>query len=475
VLFNSYSFLLFFLVVLVASRALAPWRARKCFLLVASYVFYAAWNPPFVILLWFSTLLDWSVAKKLDRVERPSRRRVLLAVSLVGNLGLLGFFKYGGFLLDNFVGAANLLGWTFKPADVDIILPVGISFYTFQTISYTFDVYRRRIRRWHSFLDYALYVTFFPQLVAGPIVRARDFLPQCVEPHRATGAQLGWGLALVVMGLFEKIVVADALMAPVVEFVYDSQAAASFGAAWTGTFAFAVQIFCDFAGYSSCAIGVAMCLGFELPVNFRFPYAACGLADFWRRWHISLSSWLRDYLYVPLGGNRKGSVRTYLNIMATMLLGGLWHGAAWTFIFWGGLHGMYLVVERVLKNVIPEGRFRGARSARIVWGLLTFVLVSFTWVFFRARTFHRAFTLARAMLGNAPAGAELVIDPLRAVAVIGTTMVLLAVHWSLRGGTLEDAVRKCPWLLRAFILAGMMVAIVMMMSGEERAFIYFQF
>ncbi|MHC4180894.1 MAG: MBOAT family O-acyltransferase, partial [Planctomycetota bacterium] len=219
-------------------------------------------------------------------------------LSLITNLGLLGFFKYGGFLLENFVVLLNTAGIQYEPALPDIVLPVGISFYTFQTLSYTLDVYRGKTRPWMSFLDFALFVTFFPQLVAGPIIRSGDFLPQCIEPRRATGRQLSWGLTLLVLGLFEKIVVADGLLAPISDKVYAQAGEAGFLDAWCGTLAFSGQIFCDFAGYSTCAIGIALCLGFAIQDNFRFPYAAGGFSDFWRRWHVSLSSWLRDYLYI---------------------------------------------------------------------------------------------------------------------------------------------------------------------------------
>ena len=293
-LFNSYTFVLFFGVVLCLHNLRLPWRAKKFNLLLASYLFYAAWNPPFVVLLWISTLVDWFVAKRMHRAASPVVRRALLMVSLAVNLGLLGFFKYSGFLIENFRAVLQLVSIEFVPPRMDIILPVGISFYTFQTLSYTLDIYFGKTRPWHSFLDYALYVTFFPQLVAGPIVRAVHFLPQCPEPRRATRDELGWGLTLMLIGLFQKVVVADGLLAPVAEAVYDTKVVATPASAWLGTLAFAGQIFCDFAGYSTCAIGAALCLGFRLPRNFHYPYAAIGFSDFWRRWHISLSSWLRD-------------------------------------------------------------------------------------------------------------------------------------------------------------------------------------
>lgn len=305
--FNSLTFLLFFAVVTALHYVPLPWRTRKANLLLASYLFYAAWNPPFVLLLWFSTMVDWYLAGRIHQSTDDHRRRWLLSLSILTNLGLLGYFKYGYFVLNNLVGVLSAAGIEYRPADLDIILPIGISFYTFQTLSYTIDVYRRRLTPGKSFLDYALYVTFFPQLVAGPIVRAGEFLPQCLTPRRATGSQFGWGLILLVVGLFQKVVLADTLLSPVVDKVYGAGSGIGTIEAWIGTLAFSGQIFFDFAGYSTCAIGVAMCLGFSLPDNFRYPYGAIGFSEFWQRWHISLSSWLRDYLYVPLGGSRHGA------------------------------------------------------------------------------------------------------------------------------------------------------------------------
>ncbi|MCX8012842.1 MAG: MBOAT family protein, partial [Rectinema sp.] len=296
-LFNSYTFVIFFALTLAAYAFPLSWRVRKFNLLWLSYIFYAAWNPPFVVLLWFSTVLDWFCGRWVYSAGSRFKRKLALVLSLAGNLGMLGFFKYGGFLLENFTTLLNAFGMDFHPAAPSVVLPVGISFYTFQTLSYTIDIYRGRLAPARSFLDYALFVTFFPQLVAGPIVRAADFLPQCEEPKRTSSANLGWGMSLMVSGLFLKMAVADGVMAPMVEAAYDRGVGVSAIAAWIGTLAFSMQIFCDFAGYSYCALGAAACMGFRLPTNFRAPYAAIGFSDFWRRWHISLSTWLRDYLY----------------------------------------------------------------------------------------------------------------------------------------------------------------------------------
>ena len=351
--FNSLSFAVFLAVVLLLYQLPFRWRIHKLILLVASYVFYMAWNPPFVALLWISTLTDWFIARRLQQTDDDLRRRLLVGASLGVNLGLLAFFKYSGFALENFAALLGAVGVDYQPAAPDLVLPLGISFYTFQTLSYTLDVYRRESEPCGSFLDYALFVTFFPQLVAGPIVRSRTFLPQCTERRRASASQWTSGISLLSLGLFQKIVLADALLAPVAESVFDSNTIPDAASAWIGTLAFSGQIFCDFSGYSSCAIGVALCLGFVLPENFAAPYASIGFSDFWRRWHISLSSWLRDYLYISLGGNRRGASRTYVNLMLTMLIGGLWHGASWSFVVWGGLHGFYLVAERVARENFP--------------------------------------------------------------------------------------------------------------------------
>ena len=275
--FSSLLFLAFFAAVLLIHNLPLPWKVRKLNLLWLSYLFYAAWNPPFVVLLWLSTIIDWYVGKWLSRAEGKQQRRWLLLLSLSVNLGILGYFKYGGFLVENFARFVGALGVDWQPARFDVVLPIGISFYTFQTLSYTLDIFNRRIKPWHSFLDYALFVTFFPQLVAGPIVRARQFLPQCVDAPRVSAAQFGWGLYLFLIGLFEKIVIADGLLAPGVERIFDGTDPPSGLDGWVGAFGFTSQVFCDFSGYSLCAIGVALCLGFRLPTNFPLPVRCGGL------------------------------------------------------------------------------------------------------------------------------------------------------------------------------------------------------
>jgi alginate O-acetyltransferase complex protein AlgI len=406
------------------------------------------------------------------RAKAERTRKLWMITSVVVNIGMLAYFKYGGFLLSNFVALAASVGVHYQPPKWDIVLPVGISFYTFATLSYTLDVYLRRAKPAAHFLDYALFVTFFPHLVAGPIMRPTELVPQFAEPRRATAHQIHFGLALIILGLFQKVVLADGFLSPVVEKVFDAhEGVPKMLDAWVATLAFSGQIFCDFAGYSSTAIGVAMCLGFAMPDNFRFPYAAVGFSDFWRRWHITLSSWLRDYLYIPLGGNRYGPVRTYTALMGTMLLGGLWHGAAWTFVVWGGLHGTYLAVERWLR-----ARFSGwtpGPAAIVALGLLTYFLVNITWVFFRAKTFTGAATMLRSMAGAAanPVPMLALLPMVFALVIVGG---IVGTHWAMRGKTLEIAVERTPaWLVGA-ILALMAVAVVAE-QGKGSAFIYFQF
>ena len=468
-LFNSLTFVVFFAVVLVLFRVLPSWPAKKVLLLIASYVFYGAWNPPFVLLLLFSTFVDYWAAQRMARAESPRARKGFLVVSLVANLGLLGFFKYGEFLLENFVALVNHLGVQWQPAAPDIVLPVGISFYTFQTLSYTIDVYRKSLKPARSFLDFAVFVSFFPQLVAGPIVRAADFLYQLERETFIRARALGWGLFLMTLGLFQKMVIADGFLATTADAVFGNPGPTSQLDSWIGAIAFAGQIFCDFAGYSTCAIGAALCFGFHLVDNFRFPYAAVGFRDFWRRWHVSLSTWLRDYLYVPLGGNRHGPGRMYLALMGTMVLGGLWHGASWNFVVWGTLHGLFLVVERRLSRVVGRPR---SLPVRLGAGVLTYALVCLAWVFFRAKDLPTSGMIVASMLGAIPA--QPILPTLGIAKVVLVTAVMIGTHVALRNRRLEDVVGRVPAPVLVLVWSAMLLSICLMQGGGD-AFIYFQF
>jgi D-alanyl-lipoteichoic acid acyltransferase DltB (MBOAT superfamily) len=470
--FNSLTFLVFFAIVLAIHHLPISARARKLNLVAFSYLFYAAWNPPFVALLWLSTTVDWVVSGRMGRNPSPAKRKALLIVSLSTNLGLLATFKYGDFLLSNFSQLLSSFGIAYQPPAMNIILPVGISFYTFQTLSYTIEVYRGRLKPWPSLLDFALFVSFFPQLVAGPIVRATDFLPQCIEPRRATRNQLSWGLTMLTIGVAQKVVLADTLLAPVVDKVYDASASAGSLIAWIATFAFSAQIFFDFAGYSSCAIGIALCLGFTLPANFRSPYAAVGFSDFWRRWHISLSSWLRDYLYISLGGNRKGLKRTQVNLVITMLLGGLWHGASWNFVVWGGLHGGYLLIERVAQVIVGGARWTQLWVVRFAAGTLTYLLVCIAWVFFRAQSFSDAANILHALFHYVPNAIPI---PGRELLLAAPTIIMMLVtHLLLRNTTFDQVWARVPWWIQSIFLSILLMSVALV-PGADRAFIYFQF
>lgn len=469
--FNSLTFLIFFAVVLGLHALPLSWKIKKTNLLLVSYVFYAAWNPPFVVLLWISTLTDWFAAKRMATSEGATKR-FYLVISIVVNLGLLGYFKYGHFLDENFALLMSSLGVEYQVSPGSIILPLGISFYTFQSMSYSFDVYRKSIKPADSILDFALYVSFFPQLVAGPILRAGFFLQQLVEDNRDRLADYGWGCALIVIGLFEKVVLADGLLAPVVEIVYGATANASTIDAWVGTLAFAGQIFFDFNGYSVIAVGLALCLGFKLPWNFLSPYAAVGFSDFWRRWHVTLSAWLRDYVYISFGGNRLGKLRTYVNLMLTMLLGGLWHGASWLFVLWGAAHGLLLVLERLANRMFGKWAVLDTGAARFVLGGITFVLVCLTWVLFRADNVDAAQQMLAAML--MPVAGLVITDLSQVLTVLAVIAALLGTHCYMRGREFGSMLKSLPWPVIGLILAAMLIAIVLS-PGEERDFIYFDF
>src|SRR2546425_8434715 len=399
-LFNSLTFIVFFVVVVTLYWSLNGWNLRKNLLVVASYIFYGAWNPPFAALLFSTTAMDFWLGRRIAKAKGRHSRRGWLVGSVCMNLSMLGFFKYGNFLLQNFQWLLARIGIIYQPPHLDILLPVGISFYTFHSLSYTLDIYRGVLQPTKSLRDFVLAVSFFPQLVAGPIVRAGDFLPQLVTAPGLRMGQFLWGLLLMTLGLFEKIVLADTMLSGSADRVFSYAGPLVALDSWAGVMAFAGQIFFDFAGYSICAIGAALCLGFHLKDNFRFPYAAIGFSDFWRRWHISLSTFLRDYLYIPIGGNRAGAARAMLNLVIVMFLGGLWHGAAWTFVVWGLLHGSYLVIERVIRVCFEDAPWAKNFATKFLAGLATYTAVCIAWVFFRASDFTIATRMLRGMFGG---------------------------------------------------------------------------
>ncbi|MBI5915866.1 MAG: MBOAT family protein, partial [Bacteroidetes bacterium] len=399
-IFNSLTFL-GFIGIFLPGYFLLKKEARLAWSLVGSYFFYGWWDWRFLGLIFLSTLVDFYLGKLIDREDEEKKRRRMMVISCTVNLAFLGFFKYFDFFIGSFRSLLAGFGLETDIGTLDIILPVGISFYTFQSMSYTIDVYRRDLKAEPSFLKYATFVAFWPQLVAGPIVRAADFLPQFKKDHDWNWDRAVSGTGRILWGFFKKVAIADSL-APFVEQCFAEPMAFTSINLWIAVFFYSFQIYCDFSGYSDIAIGFARILGFGFNENFRTPYFSQNFSEFWSRWHISLSSWLRDYLYIPLGGNRHGKLSTYKNNMLTMLLGGLWHGASWTFVFWGFLHGLYLIVQRQLGK--PFGSLmRGLRLPKAVQVGINIALVYFftnlAWIFFRANGFAKAMQVIAGMAG----------------------------------------------------------------------------
>ena len=472
--FDSITFLLFFAILLVTYNLPASWSSKKNQLLFGSYIFYGAWNPWFLPLLLFTTTLDWLLAIAIDKAQQ-THKKIFLTITIVSNLSVLIFFKYILFFFEVIQEFLAVFSIQMPDVEFSIILPLGISFYTFHSLSYCIDVYRGKFKATRSWRDYALYVSFFPQLVAGPIVRWTFMREQIETPRKSSMQGVTIGIAFMLLGMFEKIVLSDNVFAPIANqlFALDEINSAQ---AWVATAAFSGQIFCDFAGYSTCAIGAALALGFRLPVNFRNPYAAIGLSDFWQRWHISLSTWLRDYLYIPLGGNRRSGIFTYRNLMLTMLIGGLWHGAAWNFIIWGGIHGVFLIVERVLKqllNGILQFKPLKLISAVLGW-MMTLLAVMFAWAWFRVGSLEQGVEWTFKLLNIVE-----LFDHARRVfpdfsLMLGCFLALVTIHVLFRKTSLEQLLSKTPLMLLA-LLMGVLATFIIISPGDSNAFIYFQF
>lgn len=442
--------------------------ARKWILLAASYYFYAYWDWRFAGLLLSCTAVNYWVAKRLELAGETAARKWLMAVSLGYSLGVLGFFKYFNFFVDSF---RILLGYAPDEArTLDIILPVGISFYTFQTLSYTIDVYRRELKACRSFRDLALYVAFFPQLVAGPIVRASEFLPQLETPRTLTWQRAYDGFRQFVFGLFKKVFIADQL-AGFVDPSFDNAAALDGATLWIVVIAYAIQIYCDFSGYSDMAIGIARAMGYDFSRNFDHPYIATSIQDFWRRWHISLSTWLRDYLYIPLGGNRCGKRRTYINLMLTMLLGGLWHGANWTFVAWGAIHGLALCADRLYRMHSPKA-CRGQESTgwKAVSGwAVTMLVVLVAWVFFRSPDISAAIGILGQMFAFSPGLTWLHPFAIAVIVAVAMQHILIAC------GKSRWLELRSPTVVSITILFTMIWLVIAFYPRAFQPFIYFQF
>ena len=474
-LFNSFPFLVFlpaFLAAYFATRG----QVRLVVCLAASYLFYGWWDWRFLGLIAFSTLIDYVVGIRIVDTDDARRKKAWLLLSVVTNLGLLAVFKYFNFFLDSVYRATGFFGFTEHPAFLSIILPVGISFYTFQTLSYSIDVYRESIEVERNLLRFATYVAFFPQLVAGPIVRASLFLPQLRRDHPFLWSGFLLGLGQVLVGYFKKVVVADSL-ALYVDRVFDAPEAFTPISITVGVVFYAFQIYCDFSGYSDIAIGVARMLGYDFGVNFDTPYFSKSFSEFWTRWHISLSSWLRDYLYIPLGGNRHGTVNTYRNLMITMLLGGLWHGASWTFVFWGFLHGLYLVVQRLVGpsygRLVERLRVPGPVRDGVAM-LVVFALTCFAWIFFRSADLPTAFHIigeVASVRGVRFGDLQLKMYVLKGGMMVG---LLVAVEALSKRISLPSLVLERP-VWRTFAFASIIWLILLFGAFGGGQFIYFQF
>ena len=474
--FNSFVFFIFLALVLPVFYLLRGQRQKASWLLIASYVFYGYWDWRFCSLLLISTVVDFFVGRALHAADDETRRKHLLWVSCAVNLGILGIFKYFNFFAASIQDTAQSMGMTVDFLHLNIILPVGISFYTFQTMSYTIDIYRRKLEPTDSFIDFALFVSFFPQLVAGPIERARNLLPEIAVLGKPTRTQISEGLVLLTVGYFKKVLIGDAC-GRIVDHIFGQPELYKSPELLAGLILFSIQIYADFSGYSNIARGLAKLLGIELMKNFEQPYLSANITEFWRRWHISLSSWLRDYLYIGLGGNRRGNGRTYLNLMTTMLLGGLWHGASWTFVVWGGLHGLYLAVHKMVlgdRKVTDRLTYTGpASAARWIVGVIgTNLLVLLTWLFFRAADFDQAWYFLDQFAHWQ--GSELAGRFLGITLAFGAMMVLL--------DSLEYFTRSHVWLLKlrpaataGICTAVMIVVLLYMATVEPMPFVYFQF
>ncbi len=474
--FNSISFAVFLPAVFLLYW-LIPRKYQWVLLLVSSYYFYMSWNAKYVTLILFTTVVSYCCGLFLEKAKKPKYKRMVLGIALASCLGILFVFKYFNFFMGTIRDVGRLFAVQVHPATLNLLLPVGISFYTFQTLSYVIDVYYGRVCPEKHFGRYAVFVSFFPQLVAGPIERTGNLLPQIRQEHCFRYEDAVYGLRQMLWGFFKKIVIADTL-ARYVDLVFDNPYLHRGGALLLAALFFSIQIYCDFSGYSDIAVGTARLFGIKLMTNFKSPYLSGSINEFWRRWHISLSSWFRDYVYIPLGGNRKGKIRRYVNVLATFLLSGLWHGAAGTFVFWGGLHGL----AQVLENIAGLNR---RKRHYIVSSVPVFIFVTFAWIFFRADTIQDAFYVIQNMFIGISAPAVYVKEAFSAIGIdgakcisIGISICILFVFdlFSLRKNPLEEIVRL-PGAVRwgAYYLLGMVLIVYCLQNAGENQFVYFQF
>jgi len=478
-IFTTAEFALFFLAVYpvyVVLHRFGPWEIVKRFLLIVSLVSYGFWYYPYLLILLATIIIDYVCGKLIAESVSTNRRRLFLVVSLAGNLGLLGFFKYANFLSENLSSLAGVLGIAANLPVLNVLLPIGISFHTFQGMSYTIDIYRRRCPPARSFLDFSLFVAFFPQLVAGPVVRAVTFLPQLLRTPRLSWPAMNWGAYLILLGTFKKLVIADNL-APFVDYFYSLSDYGEFHAlaVWSHALAYSAQIYADFSGYSDIAIGLAFLMGFRFPMNFYYPYIALGFGAFWQRWHISLSTWFRDYFFIPLGGSRAGTWHTLRNLALTMFLAGLWHGASWLFVLWGLAHGLFLVIDHLLLQPFLGALASAPRPirglARLAVRALTFAGVTWAWVLFRSQTFDQALAITRAMFTHFGTY-SLAETNFHMGQYWGPIFLLHLVVLAVKGDRLHRRFTKRYYLASVLL---MIPALLLFRATETNAFIYFAF
>lgn len=471
-LFNSIEFLIFFFIVFISYWLLKnDYKKQNILLLISSYVFYAWWDWRFLSLIIVSSFIDFSVGQKIFKSNTQKTRKQWLLVSLVANLGLLSVFKYYNFFAESFSDLMNVFGWQPNDLTLNIILPVGISFYTFQTLSYTIDIYRRQFEPTRDLISFFTYIAFFPQLVAGPIERASNLLPQIERKRILKKEWLNEGIIQILVGLFRKIVIADTLGA-YVDVIYGDVGLHHSTTIILATFFYAFQIYFDFSGYSDIAIGTAKLLGFKFNQNFNIPYFSKSLTEFWRKWHMSLSYWLRDYLYISLGGNRRGIKITYRNLMLTMLLGGLWHGSSWNFIIWGGIHGIVLSIEKYLKS---GQKLKIPNVLGFLGYPITFVIVLFAWIFFRAQDLNSAsLAIERIFLFDLSAPYFGDINVITSSIVLLSIGILFDFYLFKRKVNLEDFGAKLSTLNIA-IISTIIITLINLFYSTSNNFIYFQF
>lgn len=474
-LFNSAEYGVFLVVVFALFWATARYQmVRLTLLLLASYIFYASWNLSYLGLIIFSSAVDYFIGLGMGATDDKRKRKALLITSLVVNLGMLATFKYFNFFVDSIEDGMQVLGTTVSLPHLDVLLPVGISFYTFQTLSYSIDLYRGRLEPCRNPLKFFVYVAFFPQLVAGPIVRAVEFLPQLDQDPKVTARQVTQGAALIMSGLIKKVAIGDYLAVNFVDRVFDTPEMFSSLENMLAVYGYGVQIYCDFSGYTDIAIGSALLLGFQMPLNFNRPFKADSIQDFWRRWHITLSTWLRDYLYIPLGGSRVSAAKIYRNLFLTMLLGGLWHGAAWHYVIWGAAHGALLACTRGWQDI---RKARGIDTRKWGWYkplaiFLTFQFVSFTWILFRCEDMEKAWVMMKRIgamtmgYGNITATVMLLIWGMYAY------HIFTPIAWRERAIAVYHSM---PMALKVAVLVAIIIVLQQVAQVELQAFIYFQF